>query len=240
MSPAARTHVARNKLDPKRIRGTGKNGIILKSDVFDYLKSAPVEPIEKPSRTSQQTIPSNANIPKIDYASEFDVVVPVDRKRVQEMTSANSIPFFVYNDAIDVTELLKFSKGNEYAFFTKAASIAIKEFPLLNTNVNPEVDANGYIQEYVLKTEQNFDLEINDKSLSIQGIESCSIGEIVAKVESQDSQECVSTFQVTQHSGAHIYGTIKSPATCVMSLGRIQTIGKYDSENRLQPRQIVS
>jgi 2-oxoisovalerate dehydrogenase E2 component (dihydrolipoyl transacylase) len=48
-------------------------------------------------------------------------------------------------------------------FFVKAASIAMNEFPIMNSNVNPETDENGYIKEYVIKKDHNFSIAIDSK-----------------------------------------------------------------------------
>jgi 2-oxoisovalerate dehydrogenase E2 component (dihydrolipoyl transacylase) len=48
-------------------------------------------------------------------------------------------------------------------FFIKAASIAMLEYPLVNCNVNPEVDSDGYIKEYVIKKDHNYSIAIDSK-----------------------------------------------------------------------------
>jgi 2-oxoisovalerate dehydrogenase E2 component (dihydrolipoyl transacylase) len=49
-------------------------------------------------------------------------------------------------------------------FFVKAASLAMAEYPIVNTNVNPELDADGYIKEYVIKKDHNFSIAIDSKN----------------------------------------------------------------------------
>ena len=48
-------------------------------------------------------------------------------------------------------------------FFIKAVSLAMHEFPGMNVNVNPEVDEEGYIKEYVIKKDHNFSIAIDTK-----------------------------------------------------------------------------
>jgi 2-oxoisovalerate dehydrogenase E2 component (dihydrolipoyl transacylase) len=56
-------------------------------------------------------------------------------------------------------------------FFIKAASLAMNEYPLVNININPEQDAEGYIKEYVLKRDHNFSIAIDTKDgLSVPNI----------------------------------------------------------------------
>lgn len=45
------------------------------------------------------------------------------------------------------------------------------EFPIINCNVNPEVDAEGYIKEFIIKKDHNFSIAIDTKDgLSVPNI----------------------------------------------------------------------
>jgi len=48
-------------------------------------------------------------------------------------------------------------------FFIKAASLSMQEHPIVNCNVNPETDEEGYIKEYVIKKDHNFSIAIDSK-----------------------------------------------------------------------------
>jgi 2-oxoisovalerate dehydrogenase E2 component (dihydrolipoyl transacylase) len=48
-------------------------------------------------------------------------------------------------------------------FFVKAASLAMVDFPEINSNFNPELDEEGYIKEYVIKKDHNFSIAIDSK-----------------------------------------------------------------------------
>jgi 2-oxoisovalerate dehydrogenase E2 component (dihydrolipoyl transacylase) len=39
----------------------------------------------------------------------------------------------------------------------------MNEFPIMNSNVNPETDDDGYIKEYVIKKDHNFSIAIDSK-----------------------------------------------------------------------------
>ena len=45
----------------------------------------------------------------------------------------------------------------------KAASISMTHYPIVNSNVNPETDEDGYIKEYVIKKDHNFSIAIDSK-----------------------------------------------------------------------------
>jgi 2-oxoisovalerate dehydrogenase E2 component (dihydrolipoyl transacylase) len=74
-------------------------------------------------------------------------------------------------DEIDATELMKLRvmlKKNHknltiLPFFVKAASVAMQEYPIVNSNFNPETDDEGYIKEFVIKKDHNFSIAIDSK-----------------------------------------------------------------------------
>ena len=80
-------------------------------------------------------------------------------------------------------------------FFIKALSLAMNEFPIVNSLVNPELDGEGYIKEYVIKKDHNFAVAIdsdhglttpNIKAINNQSILQINQGlrELIDKVKS--------------------------------------------------------
>lgn len=75
------------------------------------------------------------------------------REIAKLMTRSLNIPQFTYNDDCDATELLKMKRLLKHdvpgltilPFFIKAASLALIDFPLMNSVVNPELDNSGNI-----------------------------------------------------------------------------------------------
>ncbi len=87
------------------------------------------------------------------------------------MTQSNDIPIFAFMEEIDATELFRlrkdlkktYSKLTFLPFFLKAASLSMLEYPGMNLNVNPELDEEGLIKEYVIKKDHNFSIAIDSK-----------------------------------------------------------------------------
>mgnify|MGYP002369593324 FL=1 len=85
------------------------------------------------------------------------------------MTDALHIPFFAYMDDYQVSDIMKlwqdlkktYSKLTMLPFFIKALSLGLSKFPLMNVNVNPETDEQGYIKEYVIKADHNIAVAID-------------------------------------------------------------------------------
>lgn len=69
------------------------------------------------------------------------------------MTEALSIPFFTFSDEMDATKLISLRKEMKQVhqqltmlpFFMKACSIALSEFPVINSLVDNELDEDGFI-----------------------------------------------------------------------------------------------
>jgi len=69
------------------------------------------------------------------------------------MTESLSIPFFVFSDGMDATNLIKLRnemkavhpKLTMLPFFIKACSISMIEYPIVNSLVDNELDSDGFI-----------------------------------------------------------------------------------------------
>lgn len=85
------------------------------------------------------------------------------------MTEALSIPAFTLSDSMDATALMALRKEMKKVhtnltmlpFFIKACSIAMSEFPVMNSHIDNDLDADGYIQRYVIKKNHNFSIAID-------------------------------------------------------------------------------
>ena len=136
VSPAARKMAKEAKIDLKKVKGTGKNGIILKEDIMDLMGSKPA-PSER----------------KIKYGPEERVKMTRLRltiaKRLKE-AQENAAMLTTFNE-VDMSEVI--SMKNEYkdefqnnygvklgfmSFFVKACVIGLKNFPAINSEVQGE------------------------------------------------------------------------------------------------------
>ena len=85
------------------------------------------------------------------------------------MTEALTIPSFTFSDEMDATALIALRKEMKKVhtnltmlpFFIKACSIAMREFPVMNSHIDNDLDGEGYIQRYVVKHNHNFSIAID-------------------------------------------------------------------------------
>ena len=136
VSPAARKIASEAKIDLEKIKGTGKNGIILKEDVMSLMGSKPA-----PSQR------------KIEHGPEERVKMTKLRltiaKRLKE-AQENAAMLTTFNE-VDMSEVI--SMRNEYknefqtnygvklgfmSFFVKACVIGLKNFPAINSEIQGE------------------------------------------------------------------------------------------------------
>lgn len=160
LSPAAKIYLIRHKLKAINIKATGKKGMLLKQDIVQYLKDPAKYTNEGVSQTGS-TLSTPKSSFKISPPSGEDQVVKLDtsmkKRKVQLMTQSKAIPSLVFTDEYDMTDLLEFEKTHysKMTMILKSISIALSKFPSMNTIVNPDVDVDGYIHEYVFRKDHN-------------------------------------------------------------------------------------
>jgi 2-oxoglutarate dehydrogenase E2 component (dihydrolipoamide succinyltransferase) len=154
LSPAAKRVVEENKVDPKALSGSGRDGRVSKSDVVNYLqtKQAPAAPASTPAPSSKA--PPTVPVPSTPSArgARTEQRVPMTRLRariaermVQAQATQALLTSFNEVDLKAVNELRarykeKFEKQygvklGFMSFFTKACVEALKRFPSVNASV---------------------------------------------------------------------------------------------------------
>lgn len=78
----------------------------------------------------------------------------------------------MFSDDMNATELMKLRNSLKHKieggisflpFMIKAMSLAMEDFPILNSVVNPELGSDGLIKEYVIKSDHNFAVAVDSK-----------------------------------------------------------------------------
>ncbi|WP_264739119.1 dihydrolipoamide acetyltransferase family protein [Cytobacillus firmus] len=142
-SPFTRKIARENSIDIENITGTGPAGRILDEDIYQYLASAQSkpDPAEQEQAVSMDTI--------ISPPAEKGIIPFRGRRKQIARKMAQSlytIPHCTHFEEIDVTELITFRKElkilnqniSATAFFLKALSICLKEFPVFNSVLHEE------------------------------------------------------------------------------------------------------
>lgn len=255
-------------LDINMIAGTGKNGRVTKSDVLNFMegkttRSTPAAQAEQtpaatsmPSGSSPSRQPQIAQPPLTGVTGEDQVkkIVGMKKAMTKTMTQSLTVPTFTFSDDMDATQLLKLRKElkdqvpggiSVLAFFLKALSLAMSEFPQINAVVDPEVDDEGYIKQYVLKADHNFSVAIDSKegltTPNIKKVQAKSILEI-----NNDLKDLINrsnegglladdfsngTFAVSSVGnigGKYFVPTILRPSAAIIAIGKAFKVPKYN------------
>jgi 2-oxoglutarate dehydrogenase E2 component (dihydrolipoamide succinyltransferase) len=150
LSPAGRRVAEEEKIDPAKVAGTGRDGRVTKEDLVNYSKSggaaaAPSAPAAKPTPGSRP---------------EERVAMTRIRTRIAErlMQSKNSIAMLTSFNEVNLAEVVKLRKtlGEQFeksngvklgfmSFFVKAATEALKRYPVVNASVDgSDIIYHGY------------------------------------------------------------------------------------------------
>jgi len=168
LSPAVRKLVAEHQLDPHRIKGSGKHGRIIKSDVLDYIEHIAVvqdEPVAQvtagPQPTSTQSL-AGLPSPLLVDDSRPEKRVPMSRLRARVAErlkeAQNTAAILTTFNEVNMKPVMdlrnkykeKFLERHDaklgfMSFFTKAVVEALKELPIINASTEgDEIIYHGY------------------------------------------------------------------------------------------------
>jgi 2-oxoglutarate dehydrogenase E2 component (dihydrolipoamide succinyltransferase) len=149
LSPAAKRVVEENKLDPKAVTGSGRDGRVSKSDVVNYLSAKDAAPAPGvPAAPQAPAVPPAQSV----RGARAEQRVPMTRLRARIaermiqaqatqalLTSFNEVDLKAVNDLRarykDQFEKQYGVKLGFMSFFTKACVEALKKFPSVNASV---------------------------------------------------------------------------------------------------------
>ena len=151
-TPAVRKMIIENNIDLSTLNGTGKDGRVLKSDVIQVLKEIGKGGSQNEKRDISDFVSVNRQR-NIGESAADKVTIPIkgyNRIMVRAMESTLKVPHMVYSDEVDVSALKQCrddlkptaeDKGVSLSylpFAIKACSLAMNEYPILNSSIDTE------------------------------------------------------------------------------------------------------
>ncbi len=231
LSPAVRKIVAENKIDLENVKGTGKDGRVLKGDLINLMGTNP-PPSER----------------KIKYGQEERIKMSRLRQTIAKrlkQAQENAALLTTFNEA-DMTNIMKMRKENQedfqrrygiklglMSFFVKACVVALKNFPAVNAEIEGEeiIYKNYYNISFAVGTDKGLVVPVlkNADELSFADIEK-NIKEISEKAKSgkltiEDLQG--GTFTI---SNGGVYGSMLS--TPILNLPQSGVLGMHNIVDR--------
>lgn len=155
-SPSIRAFARQLGADLSLVKGTGRNGRVLREDVTAYFKGATktAEPIAPKAASGGMGIPP---IPAVDF-SKFGTCEDVEMSRIKKLSgpalhrSWLNIPHVTHQESADITELDKYRKEMDtqaktegyrvtlLSFVIKASVSALKTHWEFNSSIHPDGD----------------------------------------------------------------------------------------------------
>lgn len=152
--PSVRKFARDNDVDIRQVKGTGKNGRVLKADIEAFIngdqpvaETAQSETVAEATSAPKQVVPTGA-------LPETREKMSTVRKAIAKamVNSKHKAPHVVLHDEVDVTELVahrtKFKtiaqeqdvKLTYLPYVVKALVSALKKYPILNSYIDDETD----------------------------------------------------------------------------------------------------
>ena len=231
LSPAVRKIVTENKIDPTSVKGSGKDGRILKGDLINLMGINP-PPSER----------------KIKYGQEERIKMTRLRQTIAKrlkQAQENAALLTTFNE-VDMTNIMEMRKVNQddfksrygvklglMSFFVKACVVALKNFPAVNAEIEGEeiIYKNYYNISFAVGTDKGLVVPVlkNADELSFADIEN-NIKEIsdkarIGKLTIEDLQG--GTFTI---SNGGVYGSMLS--TPILNLPQSGVLGMHNIIDR--------
>jgi 2-oxoglutarate dehydrogenase E2 component (dihydrolipoamide succinyltransferase) len=231
LSPAVRKIVVENKIDIQSVKGSGKDGRILKGDLISLMGAQP-QPSER----------------KIQYGPEEKIRMTRLRQTIAKrlkQAQENAALLTTFNE-VDMSSVMEMRKENQedfqsrygiklgfMSFFVKACIVALKSFPAVNAEIDGEdiIYKNYYNISFAVGTEKGLVVPVlkNANELSFADIEK-NIKEISEKA--RDGKLTIEDLQggTFTISNGGVYGSMLS--TPILNLPQSGVLGMHNIVER--------
>lgn len=264
-SPAVRRLARELNIDLTQVPGSGAKGRVYKEDVQNFAAGVKVPAATTSSISSATSGATTAPVsaPVASGGRRVEPIKGIKAAMARQMAeSVATIPHFTYCEEIDLTELiaLRLSLKDNLAkqgvkltmmpFFMKAMSLALNEFPILNTQVNADCSEITYFDDH------NIGIAVDSKvGLLVPNVKGCqakSIVEIAKDLtrltdlarEGRVSPADLKGGTITISNIGAIGGTvatpiINKPEVAIVALGKVQQLPRFDEKGHVVARSIM-
>ena len=249
-TPAVRKMAREHSLDLATIAGTGKQGRVLKEDVLAYLNQ----------KAGKQTATVQVNSIQ-DRREPIKGVRKIMAERMAD--SVATIPHFTFIDELDITELMGLRsdlvknhssddlKITLMPLFIKALSLALNEFPIVNSRANTEFTELTYLASH------NIGMAVDGKTgllvPNIKNVQQLGLLDVAREVNRLTESARSGVINPADLAGGSITisnigvigGTaampiINKPEVAIVALGKIQKLPRFDANNNVISRNILT
>ncbi len=268
-SPAVRRVAREKNIDLSTVEGSGKKGRILKSDVLNLQHSN----VDTSSQNTSSSAPSSSTAEKGDLNSTSTVLkgsVRTEKVRgiqaamaKQMSASVYTIPHFTVSDELVMDNLMslrkllkpefeaKNVKLSFMPFFVKAMSLALNEFPVVNSQLNEDATEISYFADHNIGFA--VDSKIGLLVPNIKRVQDLSLLEIAVQMQDIIEQAragrvagerlkggTISISNIGAIGGITATPVINKPEAAIVALGKTQKLPRFDDEGNVSAQNIMA
>lgn len=242
-TPAVRRIAAEKSIDLTTIRGTGKNGRVLKEDLLNLEgTSSPTTVVSTPLPASPSSaVTSPVFIPLTGY----------DKTMKNTMEISNKIPTLVITDEVDLTKMIelktqisKHVKMTLFPFLVKASSLALVLHPRINCT--PSSDYGSYMLNESHNIGVAIDTPLGLAVPNIKNVQTLTVLEVADRLAELRGKAIIGKLGTTDVTGGtftlsnmgSIAGSSFRPVimprqAAIGALGQLKYRPRYDAQDQL-------
>ncbi|XP_028403645.1 lipoamide acyltransferase component of branched-chain alpha-keto acid dehydrogenase complex, mitochondrial-like [Dendronephthya gigantea] len=266
-TPAVRKMAMENNVNLNDVSGSGKDGRVLKEDILNFLKQdavpSPIQttPSAIPSEPPTKTAAPRAAIPPPPtpllqpvLEDRTEPITGFKKAMAKTMSDALKIPHFGYCDEITLNQLITFrenakelamGRGVRLSFmpmFIKAASMALKYYPVLNSSVDENCEnitfkachnigiamdtSQGLVVPNVKNVQNKSIFEIAEELNTLQELA------LAGRLELEHLQGgTFSLSNIGSIGGTYADPVILPPQVAIGALGKSQAVPRYNEKD---------
>ena len=268
-SPAVRRIAREKNIDLSSVKGTGKKGRILKSDVMNLQQTnvgASVKDTSSASSTESTSHKSDTNSANtvVKGSVKTEKVRGIQAAMAKQMSaSVYTIPHFTVSDELVMDNLMSLRKllkpefeANNVKlsfmpFFVKAMSLALNEFPVVNSQLNDDATEISYYSDYNIGFA--VDSKIGLLVPNIKRVQDLSLLDIARQM-----QDIIEQARAGRVAGEHLKGgtisisnigaiggitatpVINKPEAAIVALGKTQKLPRFDDAGNVSAQHIMA
>ncbi len=252
-SPAVRRVARELNVNIHQVPGSGKKGRVYKDDVLAFNNAPQVA-----TNTSIASVAAS-----VVGGTRVEPIRGIKAVMAKAMVrSVSTIPHFTYCEEIDMTNLIKLRgelkevyakqdiKLTMMPFFMKAMSLALKQFPLVNTQVNEDCTELTYFDDH------NIGMAVDSKVgllvPNVKQVQTKSILDLAADITrlTNDARSgrvpaadlkggTITISNIGAIGGTVATPIINKPESAIVALGKLQKLPRFNDKGEVEARSIM-
>ena len=264
-SPAVRRVAREHNIDLSGVTGSGKKGRILKADVIALNANNSNAKAKELNETSTATAQgSTVTLTSTSGGVRVEKVRGIQAAMAKQMSaSVYTIPHFTVSDEVVMDNLMalrkmlkpefeaKDIKLSFMPFFVKALSLALTEFPIINSQLNDDASELTYFDDHNIGFA--VDSKIGLLVPNIKGVQNLSLLDIALQM-----QEIINQAREGRIASEHLKGgtisisnigaiggitatpVINKPEAAIVALGKTQKLPRFDEQGNVFAQHIMA